>query len=91
MQAAHLLVLLNCLLLGLGNDAFKFVEASLHLCEAQPGILLFPANALQLFLAMLLSDAGTLLPLLDTLREDLINPAVDQKSHKLMHFTSSQN
>lgn len=81
MQAAHLLVLLNCLLLGLGNDAFKFVKTSLHICEAQTGILLFPADALQLLLTMLLSDAGTLLPLLDTLREDLIDPAVD--AHRL--------
>lgn len=77
MQAAHLLVLLNCLLLGLSNDAFKFMKTSLHIREAQTGILLFPADALQLLLTMFLSDAGTLLPLLDTLREDLIDPAVD--------------
>ena len=77
MQAAHLLVLLNRLLLGLGDDAFQFVEASLHLCEAQPGVLLFPTDALQVLLTVLLSDARTLLPLLDTLREDLIDPAVD--------------
>lgn len=36
----HLLILLNGLLLGLGDDAFQFVEASLHLSEAQPSVLL---------------------------------------------------
>lgn len=76
-QAAHLLILLDHLLLGLGDDAFKFMEAPLHLCESQSGILLFPADALQLFLTMLLSDARTLLPLLDALGEDLIDPAVN--------------
>lgn len=75
----HLLILLNSLLLGLGDDAFQFVEASLHLGEAHPGILLFPSDAFQLLLAMLLSNAGTLLPLLDTLRKDLIDPTVKNK------------
>lgn len=42
----HLLVLLNGLLLGLGDDAFQFMEASLHLSEAQPGVLLLPPDAL---------------------------------------------
>lgn len=77
----HLLVLLNGLLLGLGDDAFQFVEASLHLSEAQPGVLLLPPDALQLFLTVLLSDAGTLLPLLDALRKDLIDPTVENKSY----------
>lgn len=75
----HLLVLLNGLLLGLGDDAFQFVEASLHLSEAQPGVLLLPPDAFQLLLAVLLSDAGTLLPLLDALRKDLIDPTVENK------------
>lgn len=77
----HLLVLLNGLLLGLGDDAFQFVEASLHLSEAQPGVLLLPPDALQLFLAVLLSDAGALLPLLDALGKDLIDPTVKNKSY----------
>lgn len=76
----HLLILLHRLLLGLGDDALQFVEAPLHLGEAQSSILLVPADALQLLLAVLLSDAGTLLPLLDALRENLIDPAVDQHS-----------
>lgn len=75
----HLLILLNGLLLGLGNDAFQFVEASLHLSQAQPGVLLFSPDAFQLLLAVLLSDAGTLLPLLDALRKDLIDPTVENK------------
>lgn len=83
----HLLILLNSLLLGLGDDAFQFVEASLHLGEAHPGILLFPPDAFQLLLAMLLSDAGTLLPLLDTLRKDLIDPTVRNK--RLFHYRCS--
>lgn len=69
----HLLVLLHVLLLGLGDDALQFVEASLHLGEAQPGVLLLPPDAFQLLLAVLLGDAGTLLPLLDTLRKDLVD------------------
>lgn len=81
-KSSHLLVLLNRLLLGLSNDPLKFMEASLHVREAQPGILLLPADALQLLLAMLLCDAGTLLPLLDTLREDLIDPAVDRQAQR---------
>lgn len=84
-RAAHLLVLLNRLLLGLGDDALQLEEASLHLCEAHPGVMLFPSDALQLLLAVFLCDAGTLLPLLDTLREDLIDPAVDQNAQILMN------
>lgn len=53
------------------------MEASLHLSEAQPGVLLLPPDAFQLLLAVLLSDAGTLLPLLDALRKDLIDPTVE--------------
>lgn len=79
--AAHLLVLLNRLLLRFGDDALEFVEASLHLSEAQPGVLLVPSDALQLFLAVLLGDAGALLPLLDTLWEDLVDPAVGESLH----------
>lgn len=55
------------------------MEASLHLSEAQPGVLLLPPDAFQLLLAVLLSDAGTLLPLLDALRKDLIEPTVENK------------
>ena len=75
----HLLILQHHLLLGLGNDALQLVEAPLHLRETQPGILLVPADALQLLLALLLGDAGTLLPLLDTLGQDLVDPAVNTR------------
>lgn len=56
------------------------MEAPLHLSEAQTGVLLVPPDSLQLFLAVLLGDAGALLPLLYALREDLINAAVDDKN-----------
>lgn len=59
------------------------MEAPLHLGEAQPGVLLFPPDPLQLFLAVLLGDAGALLPLLDALREDLVDAAVNESSHRL--------
>lgn len=76
---AHLLVLLNRLLLRFGDDALQFVEASLHLGEAEPGVLLVPAYPLQLLLTVFLGNAGALLPLLDALREDLIDPADKNK------------
>lgn len=66
------------------------MEASLHLCKAEPGVLLFPTDALQLLLTMLLSDAWTLLPLLYALREDLIDPAVDENSRRLTHFKAKK-
>lgn len=53
------------------------MEAALHLSEAESGILLLLADALQLLLPMFLSDAGTLLPLLDALRKDLIDPTAN--------------
>lgn len=78
----YLLVLLNHLLLGLGDDALQFVEAAFHLCETQPSVLLVPTNALQLLLPVLLCDAGTLLPLLDALGEDLVDSAVVRNAQK---------
>ena len=71
---SYLLVQLHHLLLGLGDDALQLMKASLHLSEAQAGVLLISTDSLQLLLAVLLGNAGALLPLLDTLREDLINP-----------------
>lgn len=64
-------------MLSLGDDALQLVEAALHLSEAESGILLLLADALQLLLSVLFSDAGTLLPLLDALRKDLIDPAAN--------------
>lgn len=81
---AHLLVLLNRLLLRFGDDSLQFVEASLHLSEAEPGVLLFPAYPLQLLLTVFLGNAGALLPLLDTLREDFIDPADKNKDFKTL-------
>lgn len=53
------------------------MEAPLHLSEAQPGVLLVTPDPLKLFFAVLLRDAGALLPLLNALREDLVNATVD--------------
>lgn len=81
LTSAHLLVLLDGLLLCFGDDALQLVEAPLHLSETQPGVLLVPPDPLQLLLAVLLGNAGALLPLLDALRKDLVNAAVDETSH----------
>lgn len=76
---SHLLVLLDLLLLGVGDDGFQFMETFLHQREAEPGGLLLLPDSLQLSPPHLLGDAGTLLPLLDPLGEDLIDPAADHR------------
>lgn len=73
----HLFILLNHLLLGQGDDSLQFMEASLHFSQTQPSVVLLFADSLQLLLTMFFCYAGTLLPLLDTLREDLIDPATN--------------
>lgn len=87
---ANLLVLLHGLLFGLDDDALQLVEASLHLREAEAGLLLFAADALQLLLAQLLRNARTLLPLLDALRQDLIDTAKQQASKQTNKQQSAQ-
>lgn len=67
------------------------MKAPLHVGEAQPGVLLLPTDALQLLLSVLLCNAGTLLPLLDTLREDLVDPAVEQNAQRLRHFKTQHD
>lgn len=74
----HLLILAHGLLLGPQDYGLKLMEAALHFLEASAGTLLLPADALQQLLAMLLSNAGALLPLLDALREDLIDAAAQE-------------
>ena len=49
------------------------MEALLHVSEAHAGRLLVAADAFQQLLALLLGDAGALLPLLDPLGQDLID------------------
>lgn len=59
--------------LGVGDNAFELMEPFLHESEAEPGRLLLLPDSLQLSAPHLLRDARTLLPLLDPLREDLID------------------
>lgn len=70
------------LLLGHSDDAFQLVEALLHESEAEPSGLLLLPDAFQLPPAHFLGHAGTLLPLLDPLREDLIDAAEGQREFK---------
>lgn len=75
----HLFVLLDLLLLGVGDDGLQLVETFLHQREAEPGGLLLLPDPLQLPPPHLLCHAGTLLPLLDPLGEDLKDPAAGQR------------
>lgn len=70
---AHLLILSHSLLLGTRNDGLKLMESALHFLKAGAGILLLPADAFKELLAMLFSNAGALLPLLDALGKDLVD------------------
>lgn len=59
------------------------MKAALHISEPQPGLLLVTADAFQKLLTLLLGNAGAPLPLLDTLREDLIDATANaEKSFK---------
>lgn len=77
---AYLLIFTHSLLLGTQDNGLKLMESALHLLKAGAGALLLPANALKQLLAMLLSYAGALLPLLDALGEDLIDAAAGRQS-----------
>lgn len=46
------------------------MEMALHVLQAGVSVLLFTMDALKHFLAMLLSNAGALLPLLDALGQN---------------------
>lgn len=72
---AHLLILSHSLLLGASDDSLELVESALHFLKAGAGTLLLPANAFKELLAVLFSNAGALLPLLDALGEDLVDAA----------------
>lgn len=79
---SYLLVVLDLLLLGHSNDAFQLVKTLLHQREAEPGCLLLFPDAFQLPPPHFLGNAGTLLPLLDPLREDLIDATVGHTKHR---------
>lgn len=79
--SSYLLVVLHLLLFGHSYDAFQLVETLLHQREAEPSCLLLLPDAFQLPPPHFLGDAGTLLPLLDPLREDLIDATVGRTKH----------
>lgn len=76
---AHLLVLAHSLLFGPQDNGLELVESALHFLKAGAGALLLPADAFEQLLAMLLSNAGALLPLLDALGEDLVDAAAGRQ------------
>lgn len=76
--STYLLVLLDLLLLGVSDDGLQLVEALLHQREAESRRLLLLPDSLELPSAHLLGHAWTLLPLLDSLGEDLVD-ATGQK------------
>lgn len=67
------LIIAHSLLLATQNDGLKFMELTLHVLQAGVGVLLLTENALKHFLAMLLSNAGATLPLLDAMGKDLMD------------------
>lgn len=79
MVFAYLLVVLHLVEFAVGDDALQLVEALLHQREAQPGGLLLLPDSLQLPAAHLLGHAGALLPLLDPLRDDLVDATAHVK------------
>lgn len=85
MSMSHLLVLLDLMQFGVGNDSFKLVEPFLHQSEAEPGRLLLLPDSFKLSPPHLLGNTGTLLPLLDPLREDLIDTTEEQKQTVMKH------
>lgn len=72
-------MLLDLLKLGGGDDTFQIMEAFFHLCEAEPRRLLLLPDSLELPAAHLFSNTGALLPLLNPLRKDLVDPTAGQK------------
>lgn len=70
---AYFFILAHSLLLGTQNDGLQLMKSALHLLKAGAGTLLLTADAFKQLLAVLLSNAGALLPLLDALGEDLVD------------------
>lgn len=61
------------------------MESALHFLKACAGTLLLTTNTFKQLLAMLLCNAGALLPLLDALREDLIDAAAKSRESGKQH------
>lgn len=78
----HLLIAAHSLLLAAQNYGLKFMEMALHVLQAGVNVLLLTVDALQHFFALLLSNAGTLLPLLDALGQNPIDAAGKGDSKK---------
>lgn len=72
---AHLFILAHSLLLGTQNDGLELMESAFHFLKTGAGTLLLTANTFKQLFAMLFSNAGALLPLLDALGKDLIDAA----------------
>lgn len=79
MRVPDLFMLLDLLLFGVGDYGLQLVETFLHQREAESGSLLLLSDSFQLSSPHLLCNAGTLLPLLDPLGEDLIDSAAGQR------------
>lgn len=92
MMISDLFVMLYDLLFGLSYDALQLVEAFFHFGESHASWLLLTADSLQKFLGLFFCDARALLPLLDTLGQDLVDSTGKTKRHKcsesnLIHTT----
>lgn len=87
----HLFIFAHRLLLATLNDGLKFMEMALYVLQAGVGVLLFTVDALEHFLAMLLSNARALLPLLDALGQDRIDAAGRGDSKNGMRMWGHQN
>lgn len=71
--STHLLILAYSLLLATSNDGLKFMVLMLQVLQVVEDILLLMDEAFDHFLAMLLSNAGAVLPLLEALGQDIID------------------
>lgn len=78
-------MLLDLLLLGVSDDGLQLVETLLHQREAEPRRLLLLPDSLKLPPAHLLCHAWALLPLLDSLGEDLINATRQEDGSKVLN------
>lgn len=78
----HFFIFAHSLLLATQNDGLKFMEIALYVLQASLGVLLLTLDALKHFLAMLLSNTGALLPLLNALGQDLIDATGRRDSKK---------
>lgn len=92
MMNSDLFVVLYDLLFGLSYDALQLVETFFHFSESHASWLLLTADSLQKFLGLFFCNARALLPLLDTLGQDLVDSTGKTKRHNcsesnLIHTT----